>query len=330
MSLYGYRWKAYRSWCRSKGVTSSSPTLPKVADFLLHLHRDKKYSASCIRGYKSLLSVMFRHVLPDLATSPVISDLLRSFELSQAPQKQPVPAWDLHKVLVGLRSPPYEPLETVDMRSLTSKVLFLVSFATAKRVGELQALSAKVLKVGRHDYGLVYLPEFRAKTEGGRLGDGASRASRERPPLPRHCVLRSLSDFVGGDAQELLLCPVRALRIYLRRLRDIPDRPRSLFVSPSKTSRAISKNAISYFIRNVILDSGAVDPEETRAPRAHSVRSASTSLAFLRNCKLSDVLEAATWRSNTTFTSFYLNVLAFNLDEVRSLGYLVAAGQVVN
>ena len=101
-------------------------------------------------------------------------------------------------------------------------------------------------------------------------------------------------------------------------------------MSPSKTSRAISKNAISYFIRNVILDSGAVDTGESRAPRAHSVRSASTSYAFLRNCRLSDVLDAATWRTNTTFTSFYLNDLAFNLDEVRSLGPLVAAGQVVN
>ena len=245
MRLYDYRWKTYRDWCRRKGVTCSSPTLPKVADFLLHLHRDRKFSPACIRGYRSVLSIMFRRYLPDLATSPVISDLLRSFELAQAPGRRPVPAWDLHKVLVRLRGPPYEPLETVDMRCLTSKVLFLVSFATAKRVGELQALSARVLKLGRHDRALVYLPEFRAKTEGGRMGDAASSASRERPPLPRHCVLRSLSDFVGGDAEELLLCPVRALRIYLRRLKDTPNRPRELFVSPSKPSRAISKNAIS-------------------------------------------------------------------------------------
>ena len=52
--------------------------------------------------------------------------------------------------------------------------------------------------------------------------------------------------------------------------------------------------------------------------------------AFLRNCRLSDVLDAATWRTSTTFTSFYLNDLAFNLEEVRSLGPLVAAGQVVD
>ena len=45
---------------------------------------------------------------------------------------------------------------------LTKKVLFLVSLATAKRVGELQAVSKKVSFSGG-DIRLSYLPEFVAK-----------------------------------------------------------------------------------------------------------------------------------------------------------------------
>ena len=34
-------------------------------------------------------------------------------------------------------------------------------------------------------------------------------------PIPRSFLVKSLSDFAAGLQEELLLCPVRALRIYL-------------------------------------------------------------------------------------------------------------------
>ena len=45
-----------------------------------------------------------------------------------------------------------------------------------------------------------------------------------------------------------------------------------------------------------------------------------------KNWSLSSVLEAASWRSNTVFTSFYLKDVQYISEGVRSLGPFVAAG----
>ena len=63
-----------------------------------------------------------------------------------------------------LRGPPFEPLVSCSLRDLTRKVLFLISLATARHVGELQAVAAEV-SFSRGDAFLSYLPEFSAKSE---------------------------------------------------------------------------------------------------------------------------------------------------------------------
>ena len=112
---------------------------------------------------------------------------------------------------------------------------------TARRVGELQALSSQVSSSG-DDLFLSYLPEFRAKSE------------TSVRPLPRSFPVRSLRGFVGSLPDKLLLCPVRAIRLYLSHTASLPSRPCSLFVSPHSPSRSLSKNALSFFIREVIAE----------------------------------------------------------------------------
>ena len=88
----------------------------------------------------------------------------------------------------------------------------------------------------------------------------------------------------------------------------------------------MSKNGISYLLREVIIQSGA-SSQSDQDPRAHSIRGIATSSAFFCNWSLRSVLEAASWRSNSVFTSFYLWDLQFVLDGVHSLGPFVAAGE---
>ena len=88
----------------------------------------------------------------------------------------------------------------------------------------------------------------------------------------------------------------------------------------------MSKNGISFLLREVIVQSGA-SSEEVAAPRAHSIRGIATSSAFFKNWSLSSVLEAASWKSNSVFTSFYFKDLQFVFEGVRSLGPFVTAGE---
>ena len=102
-----------------------------------------------------------------------------------------------------------------------------------------------------------------------------------------------------------MLCPVRSLSAYVARTSQFVNRPRRLFVSPGCPSRAMSKNGLSFFLREVIVQSGA-SSEAVAAPRAHSIRGIATSSAFFRNWSLRSFLEAASWRSNTVFTPIYV------------------------
>ena len=65
----------------------------------------------------------------------------------------------------------------------------------------------------------------------------------------------------------------------------------------------------------------------TFCPFCVPIHKKKTSSAFFCNWSLSSVLEAASWRSNTVFTSFYLRDLQYVHEGVRSLGPFVAAGE---
>ena len=64
--------------------------------------------------------------------------------------------------------------------------------------------------------------------------------------------------------------------------KSVVVRAPTLFVSPHSPSRAISKNAISFFLREVISGAGAVMGDEGPPLRAHSIRGVSTSTVFLQ------------------------------------------------
>ena len=80
----------------------------------------------------------------------------------------------------------------------------------------------------------------------------------------------------------------------------------SLFVSPRSPSRSLSKNALSFSLRDVIsraysssfssASSSAAGPPSASMPsssRAHSVHGVAASWAFVRNASLSSILVAA-------------------------------------
>ncbi len=52
-----------------------------------------------------------------------------------------VPPWDLEVVLSALQQEPFEPLETVGPKWLSLKLAFLLAIVSAKRMGDLHALS---------------------------------------------------------------------------------------------------------------------------------------------------------------------------------------------
>ena len=141
---YQSKWMIYRCWCHSECHSISRPSLPKIADFLFWLRLSRKLSVSAILSYRTMLAAVFRFKLPEISTSPILQDLLRSFKVEVPIRADRPPPWDLEVVLRYLRSSTFEPLSSVPLRSLTKEALFLIALTTAKRVSELQALSKHV------------------------------------------------------------------------------------------------------------------------------------------------------------------------------------------
>ena len=307
---YQARWGTYRKWCKDFRHRSSSPSIAKIADFLTYMFKTKGAALSTTKGYRAMLAAVFKFPLPEISTSPILKDLIRSFEISAPRPIFPPPPWELDKVIQFLSGPPFEPLARASFLDKTKKALFLLAMATAKRVSELQALSFSVSFQGE-DLVLYYDPFFRAKTE--------SVAN----PLPRSIIVPSLSDF-AGDLPERVHCPVRAIKYLRKAARSASFIPSRLFVSPRNPECAMSKNAMSFYLRQLIVDSGAVS--SARPPRAHDIRGISTSLNYYSNLSLSNLMQVATWRSNCVFASCYLKEVSATQDNIQQFGPLVIAG----
>ena len=308
-AVYQVQWSIYREWCHNNGHSVSRPTLAKIADFLYWLRYTRELSVSSLRGYRSVLSAVFRFHLLSLSSDPVIRDLLRSFRLSSAERVLRLPAWDLSKVLTYLVSPAFEPLSQASFRAPT---LFLLALATAKRVGELQALSSIVTFVAG-DACLSYIPQFVAKSE------SLTRS------IPRSFLVTSLADFAAGLDIDLLLCPVKAIRLYLLRAWSLSPCRHRLFVSLRRLSRAMYKNAVSFFFERLSLLlrqlALTLDPSGLLKSAAcpHLSRSAVTGRFPL---SLSQPLGPPV----RCFCSFYLRDIRHEYDGLLSLGHFVAAG----
>ena len=159
---YQARWGKFRKWCRDFHHRSSEPTIPKIAEFLTFLFKTEKAAVSTIKGYRAMLSSVFKFCLLEISSSPFLKDLVRSFEISAPRPLLHSPSWDLDKVLEYLSDPPFGPLAETSFRNKTRKALLLLAMATAKRIGELQALSFSVSHRG-DDLVLHYDPFFSDK-----------------------------------------------------------------------------------------------------------------------------------------------------------------------
>ena len=136
---------------------------------------------------------------------------------------------------------PFEPLSTCDMKYLTWKTVFLLALATASRVSELHALSVNENNLRVDNSGIRLLPnlQFLAKTQ---------RVNKAWKPY-----FIPIFDSYASDPEDILLCPCRALRIYLDRTRSLRGNVENLFLTYQKgLCKAAAKSSLSRWIVSLI------------------------------------------------------------------------------
>ena len=255
-------------------------------------------------------------------SDPAISELIKAFELQRPVSRSLTPKWDLSCALWSLTKQPYEPLGQASLQHLTWKTVFLLTMASAKRRSEIHALSVEDGHIRFSSDGSVTL-----------LSQSGFLAKNQLPSMaPSPFTIPSLARSCGQDDEDRLLCPVRALRYYLERVKPLRGSRKRLFV-PLKGGGDISAASISRWIASTIRKAYSSLTERDLPlfrVKPHELRALSASWAFVNHTPLEDILQATFWRNPTTFSSFYLRSFACQQDNLFLLGPLVVAQTVIS
>lgn len=300
--MYGHKWDKWVAWCSTNSIDPVAPSETELANFLGFLSQSEKLASSTVKGYRSAISTTIRQLGgPVFSDSRLLADIARSLALEESKRPRRIPAWDLFLVLAALRSAPYEPLDAIPFKLLTQKTVFLLALASGRRRSDLHALSGSPGDMAFEPDGSVSIqtvPEFLPKNLplGGRA-----------PPVR----IKALSPVLNKDDDDSKLCPVRALKCYLLKSKSRRVAQRRLFISVNDSyERDISAASVSRWISQTVSHAYKLaQSEEVPNPRAHEVRAIAASAAFLHSASLASIMEAAFWRSESTFIQHYLRDL---------------------
>ena len=105
---------------------------------------------------------------------------------------------------------------------------------------------------------------------------------------------------------------------------------KKLFIGYKKgMTKEIHMNTILGWLKKVIVrayEKGADEDKQVSGVKAHQVRAVAASWALHCKGSMDDIMAACTWKSPTTFTSFYLKDMTLFRDNLCHLGPFVAAG----
>ena len=132
-----------------------------------------------------------------------------------------------------------------------------------------------------------------------------------------------------------ILCPVRALRYYLDRTKDLRGSQSLLFISFKKghTSDIRPATLSSWFKQTILLCYKQADQQslDLAHVKAHDIRAFAASKAFYGGGSVDQIMQACHCKVHNTFTNFYLKDLTWSdYDNKMYLGQVVATQQVLD
>ena len=290
-NTYESKWKLFAVFCREKALDPFLASSATVAEFLVHVARSKEASVSTLAGYRSAIGNVLRLTTGfNPGECPLLNQLMKSFKRTQPVPRRRIPVWDISLVLRVLNSP-QAVNESLSLRLLTAKVVFLVALASGDRCSAVAALKVppretdEGIQVEFHD---DFVPKsyFLKKN-----------LSRIKPlSLPR-----------VTDESLQQVCPCRAVLAYCERVKDVREQSQlSLFIPHNLSKKTnIKPQAVARYITYIVGWCYEREGEKAPATRAHDVRKVATSMRDLSATSLADVLDAGHWSTPHMFLKHY-------------------------
>ncbi len=294
---YALKWNLFVTWCSSRREDPRRCTIGVVLSFLQE-RLERRLSPSTLKVYVAAIAA--HHDAVDgrsLGKHDLIVRFLKGARRMNPSRPPLVPSWDLSIVQAGLQRGPFEPLDSVELKFLSLKTALLTALTSIKRVGDLQAFSVS-------EECLVFGPVYSHVVLRPRPG-----YVPKVPTTPFRDQVVNLQALPSEEADPALalLCPVRALRIYVTRTRRVRS-SEQLFVchGGQQKGKAVSKQRLAHWIVEAV--ALAYQSQGEPCPlgvRAHSTRSVASSHALAHGASLADICRAAGWATPNTFARFY-------------------------
>lgn len=302
------------------------PTLANLADYFLSYTISKDIMPVTLDNVKACILLTIKVCTNvDFTQNYELAAICTKYHRECPPEVFKVPDWNLVLVLEVLSKPPFEPLHEVSLKMLTLKCCFLISLALSCRVSELHALAFDKISHSPN-WSRVYLEpksDFLAKNQTSH-SDKQSRAFILKSLVPPP----NKTQFSPGSFEEKmyhkhkLLCPVRALRLYLHKTALLRANKAALFISMNPNHpNDITKQSICNWVRRTIKLCYALAGKDDRTvgrATVHECRAITSSVKFERNLSLDSLLKSCTWKHGNVFTKHYLrNVAVLSQDLYR-------------
>ena len=277
---YDSTWGRWVSWCQGRQVNPFSPAIQSVVEFLLQLYKEG-LEVSSIAQYRSALSA----TLPPIGgykigSNPILNALLKGFIYERPKQYKQVKNWSVDAVL-----------DTIDRwmenwnltpQRLTWKLATLLALTASNRVSEL--VSLKTNNITKLPDGIAFKLDKHKK----------NRKSNTLPGMV----------FYPTNPDNKNLCPCTCLDVYLERTHMVrSEGDEVVFRSYIRPYRSVKTTSLSRWITKTIAEAGFdIKPQQYVA---HSARGKSASKAHLQGIALQDIMKAAEWKAESTYSKHY-------------------------
>ena len=246
-TIYKPKWALFEKRCRENSVDFSTPTCETSLRLFMYLYQDLNRHPSTIDGYRTAILDTLGPTGHHIAQSSDLHRLLSNFHRDRPKSSRNLPKWNLSVVLNELTKAPFEPMKDTDLKHLTLKTAFLLALASGKLRSEIHAWVAnKASNLGQWEkVSLFPSSDLIAKNQ----------LAREGSQSVSLVTIHALTTIVDRQFKEdRTLCPVRALRYYLDRTKDLRGSRSLLFISVRKGHTSdIRPATLSSWLKQTIL-----------------------------------------------------------------------------
>lgn len=289
--------KSWTEYCSKYNYDCSKASVPIVINFLTEMF-DKGAKYGTLNSYKSALSLLFNDVVNDYRIKRFMKGV---FRLRPIKPKYNL-TWNPSIVLDYLAK--QWPNESLNLETLSKKILTLLALVTAHRVQTLSLIQLHNINTQNTNEIIIKIPDI-IKT---------SKPNTFQPVLKL--------PFYNENPN---ICPARCLMEYINKTSTIrSSNITHLFVSFKKPHRRVTSQTLSHWIKDTLHKSGV----DTSIFSAHSTRHAATSAANRLGVNIDIIRKTAGWsQSSITFAKYYNKEIV--LDDSNQFARCILSSETV-